>query len=271
MNTASDSDSAIITIIEDCARRSHAGTIDFGAVVARLGAAGVESYYVDYRRGVATYYLAAGVAHAVPMPEGHDEAIPAAFAVEAVREAIRGAQSGAVKYPEFVRRTRAAGCVGYHVWIAGQHVVYLGRRGESWLESFPPAPTATPARPNVALVQQFYAALRHRDLPAAFALFAPDLVIEQSGEVPWGGHYTGHAGARDFFGKVGHWLNSTLALERFIDAGDHVVAVGRTRGTVNATGARYDVPIAHAWQVRDGRLARAHFMIDNPTMLAALV
>lgn len=273
MSTAHPIDSTIITTIEDCARSSLTGALHFGAVVARLDAASVESYHVDYRRGVATYYLPSGAAHAVPMPMEPDPAagaIPEAFAAEAVHEAVRGAQSGAVQYPEFVRRTRAAGCVGYHVWISGQHVVYLGRRGESCSEPFPAAPPTEPARPNVLLVQRLYDAFRRRDFPAAFALFAPDLVIEQSGEVPWGGHFAGHAGARDFFAKLGHQLSSTLALERLIDAGDHVVAVGRTRGTVNATGASYDVPIAHAWQVQGGQLVRAHFMIDNPTMLAAL-
>ena len=64
-------------------------------------------------------------------------AIPEAFDAEAVRGAIRGAQQGTVKYPEFVHRTMASGCVGYFVWIAGRHVRYLGRRGECHVEPFP--------------------------------------------------------------------------------------------------------------------------------------
>jgi hypothetical protein len=39
-------------------------------------------------------------------------------------------------YPEFKALTQAAGCIGYTVWIAGRHVVYLGRRGESHVERF---------------------------------------------------------------------------------------------------------------------------------------
>ena len=49
--------------IEDCARQSHAGTIDFGTVVERLSAAGVESYHVDYRAGRSTYYTSDDQVH----------------------------------------------------------------------------------------------------------------------------------------------------------------------------------------------------------------
>jgi hypothetical protein len=42
-------------------------------------------------------------------------------------------------YPEFLRLSRAAGCVGYVVWLAGRHVTYFGRRGETHVEHFPAA------------------------------------------------------------------------------------------------------------------------------------
>lgn len=40
-------------------------------------------------------------------------------------------------YPEFKRATMAAGCVGYVVWMAGSHVDYFGRKGETHVERFP--------------------------------------------------------------------------------------------------------------------------------------
>ncbi|MFG5410135.1 hypothetical protein ABXN37_21045 [Piscinibacter sakaiensis] len=54
-----------------------------------------------------------------------------------MRAAIRAAQQGTLAYPDFKRRTQAAGCVGYTVWIAGRHVVYHGRLGETHVEPFP--------------------------------------------------------------------------------------------------------------------------------------
>lgn len=252
--------------IEDCARQSHAGTIDFGTVVERLTAAGVESYHVDYRAGRATYYTTDDRVHAFTL-ELPEPAIADAFDGAAVQAAVRGAQRGEVKYPEFVRRTRAAGCVGYDVWISGRQVVYHGRRGEQHIEWMP---GGAPGRDNVEVVKHVYAAYARRDVAAALALHAPAAQIDQSREVPWGDHYEGEAGVREFFARLGRAVDSTLALERFIDAGDHVVALGRSRGTEKAHGRRFDVPIAHVWHIRDGKVASVHYHIDNPTMLAAL-
>lgn len=122
--------------IEECARGSHEATLTFPEVVARLASAGVESYFADYRRGTTTYYLGSGTSHAVPL-HTPDVAVPEAFDLHGIVEAIRGSQRGEVKYPEFVRRSMASGCIGYFVWIAGRHVRYLGRRGEDHVERFP--------------------------------------------------------------------------------------------------------------------------------------
>jgi uncharacterized protein YbcV (DUF1398 family) len=124
-------------IIDECARDSHAGTASFGAIVARLMSVGVESYFADYRRGETTYYLPTGESHSVSL---HAPELPIAEAFDTgeVVAAIRGAQQGEVKYPEFVRRTMSAGCVGYFVWIAGRHVRYLGRSGQDHVEHIPP-------------------------------------------------------------------------------------------------------------------------------------
>ena len=134
-------ESSVAAIIEECARASHAGITSFGTVVAQLIELGVESYHADYRRGETTYYLPDGATHTVPL-HTPGPAPAEAFRAEAVREAVGGAQRGEVRYPEFVRRTMAAGCVGYWVWLAGRHVVYHGRRGEAYVEPFPgqPAP-----------------------------------------------------------------------------------------------------------------------------------
>jgi len=131
-------DATTIAVVEECAHGSHAGTMDFGTVVGKLIAAGIESYHADYRHGDTTYYLPSGATHAVKL------AVPGlpvaeAFDARAVEAAVRGAQRGDVKYQEFMRLTMNAGCVGYMVWIAGRHVQYLGRRGETHVEHFPAA------------------------------------------------------------------------------------------------------------------------------------
>ena len=119
-------------------------------------------------------------------------------------------------------------------------------------------------------VKAAYEAFGRRDIPEIFALFSPEIEILQSEELPWGGRYCGHEGARQFFGKLTSQINSTLELERFISAGDQVVAIGWTKGTVNENGAAYRVSIAHVWKVSHGLVVQVQFLIDNPAMLSAL-
>jgi uncharacterized protein YbcV (DUF1398 family) len=115
---------------------SSEGRIHFGQVIGQLMGVGVESYHVDYRSGRSTYHLPNGDTLDLPF-EKPTEGIADGFDGEAVRAAIRGAQQGRVMYPEFKRLTQGAGCAGYTVWIAGRHVTYFGRRGETHVERLP--------------------------------------------------------------------------------------------------------------------------------------
>ena len=126
----------IRSVIEWAAKSSKAGTVHFAEVVKALVDAGVESYYADYRAGTKTYYLPDGSTHTVRLDQP-DVPIAEGFDTVAVRDAIRGAQRGDVKYPQFLCLTRAAGCVGYIVWLAGRHVSYFGSLGQTHIEHFP--------------------------------------------------------------------------------------------------------------------------------------
>ncbi|MGY4827056.1 DUF1398 domain-containing protein [Sphaerotilaceae bacterium SBD11-9] len=131
--------------IEHCAQASKDGSAHFPDIVKALIGAGVESYFADYRANATRYYLPDGDTHAVPLapPAGVPTAEPIAepiaerFDAAALQQAIRGAQAGRVMYPEFLRLSRAAGCVGYITWLAGQQVTYFGRLGETHVEPFP--------------------------------------------------------------------------------------------------------------------------------------
>lgn len=123
-------------IIQSTFDASNEGRIHFGTVIGQLMSANVEAYHVDYRSGRTTYYLIDGETLDL------DFELPANnignnFDVNAVRSAIAGAQRGVVVYPAFKHRTQQAGCIGYMVWIAGRHVTYYGRKGESHIERFP--------------------------------------------------------------------------------------------------------------------------------------
>ena len=115
---------------------SSQGRIHFGQVVGNLMSAHVESYHVDYRSGRTTYFLPQGETLDLRF-DLSSAPIAEAFDGEALRAAIRGAQQGTVMYPAFKQLSQQAGCVGYTVWIAGRHVTYLGRKGETHVERFP--------------------------------------------------------------------------------------------------------------------------------------
>jgi len=127
---------ATLTAIASTFAASSAGSIHFGQVIAQLMAAGVEAYHVDYRAGRSTYYLPGGETHTIGL-EPPAQPVAPVFSQEGIVAAIRGAQAGTVKYPEFKRLSQAAGCASYTVWIAGCHVTYYGRKGEMHVEQFP--------------------------------------------------------------------------------------------------------------------------------------
>ena len=123
---------------------------------------------------------------------------------------------------------------------------------------------------NVEKVKQIYAAFGRRDLAAVFALVSTEVEIVQSTQLPWGGNYRGHDGLRKFLEKLTQHVNSAVIVDRFIDAGNNIVAIGRTQGTVIASGQSFDVPVAHVWELRDGLIVRFMPYVDHPTVLAAM-
>ena len=65
-------------------------------------------------------------------------------------------------------------------------------------------------------------------------------------------------------------IDSKVEIEAIFEADGEVIQVGRTKGTVVATGVPFDIAEVHRWTIEDGRAVRAHFAIDTPGMLEAL-
>jgi len=125
-------------VIYDLVRGSLTAELSFAEIVGRLSEIGVERYHADYSRQETTYYLANGESLVVTIPWGSDT-IATEFSATAIEEAVRKSQRGEHSYDDFVRKTMAAGCVGYFVQIAGRRVLYFGRGGEIHTEWFPGA------------------------------------------------------------------------------------------------------------------------------------
>jgi uncharacterized protein YbcV (DUF1398 family) len=112
--------------------------MSFPQVISKLMSAGVERYHADLVRSEKTYFLPGGESRVIPNDD-IGRAPAAAFSAESVEAAVKAIQKGEIDYKTFCERVMDAGCVGYHVHIAGQRVVYYGRSGDSHVEWFPGA------------------------------------------------------------------------------------------------------------------------------------
>src|ERR1700734_3943425 len=125
-------------IIHEVTVATQEGKLTFPQVVGKLLAESVESYCVDFVAGRKTYYAMNGETLTESMILKLDP-VAEEFSGTDLVSAIRGAQPDTVRYPEFVKRSTAAGVAGYRAFLTGRQVVYFGRKGEMHIEKFPSA------------------------------------------------------------------------------------------------------------------------------------
>ena len=123
---------------------------------------------------------------------------------------------------------------------------------------------------DIEVVRSVYEAMAARDFDRLVALIDPEFVVTQDERLPWGGRHVGHEGFATFAAALTGTITSAVTHDELFEADGDVVQVGHTRGTVNASGAAFDIPEVHRWTIRDGRAVAAHFSIDTPAMLAAI-
>jgi len=120
------------------------------------------------------------------------------------------------------------------------------------------------------VVGQIYEAFGRKDAEAALALFDPAIEIRQSDALPWGGSFSGHEGALQFFGTLMAHIDTHVEIDRLIVAGDSVVEVGRTCGRATGSGTEFEIDEVHVWTVRDGLAVRMEAYVDDAAMLEAI-
>jgi ketosteroid isomerase-like protein len=109
-----------------------------------------------------------------------------------------------------------------------------------------------------------------RDLEQLPLLLDEGIVITQDPALPWGGRFEGHDGFLMFAAALTGTITSDVEIDSVFAADGDVIQMGHTVGTVNATGAPFDIAEVHRWTLVDGKAVRAHFSIDTPAMLAVL-
>ncbi len=123
---------------------------------------------------------------------------------------------------------------------------------------------------DVEVISAIYDAMADKAFDRLFPLLHPDIVVTQDRSLPWGGRYEGHDGFATFGLTLTSTIDSIVTTEAIFQAGDEVLQMGHTRGTVVATGAPFDCAEVHRWTLANGLAKTAHFAIDTPAMLRAL-
>lgn len=119
------------------------------------------------------------------------------------------------------------------------------------------------------IVADHYAASARRDLSGMLADLADDVQWTEMAGFPCAGTYTGAQQIIDnVFVVLGRdWVDFGFTLERLIDGGETVVALGDYRATHQHTGKAMHARVAHVWQVAGDKVRRFEQFTD--TLLVA--
>lgn len=125
---------------------------------------------------------------------------------------------------------------------------------------------------NVRLVRKAYTTFGSGEFDAFFALFEDDFEWIVSDGFPYGGRYRGRDEVMDgVFTRIrADWDTFTHDIDRLIDGGDTVVAVGRYEGTHGTTGVQVTAPFVHVFDIEVGKIRRFQQFTDTAQFQAAL-
>ena len=93
------------------------------------------------------------------------------------------------------------------------------------------------------------------DFTAMAATLAPDVVLHQSPDLPWGGDFHGHAGYEDWARQMSAAFDQLEVRDRrFFVEGDTVVITCRLITRSRATGEVLDLPMAQVVRTSGDRI-----------------
>lgn len=115
------------------------------------------------------------------------------------------------------------------------------------------------------VVQSLYSTFADGDIEAALELLDPEVEWVTPETLPWSrGRYEGREDVALYFASfAGALTEARVEPETFVTDEDRVVVLGYERATCTATGRRFDAPFAHAFRVRDGRIATMRGIVDT--------
>ncbi|MHC5936110.1 nuclear transport factor 2 family protein [Nostoc sp.] len=123
----------------------------------------------------------------------------------------------------------------------------------------------------IEIVKKAYIYLNEKDIPSYFSLMSPNVEFYQTEELPWGGQYRGFDEIKVFLSKIFPLIDSSVEISHYIQAGNQIVAIGKTSGVAKLTGKKFSCNLAHIWTVKEEKIVRLEVYIDTDAMNAALI
>jgi ketosteroid isomerase-like protein len=127
---------------------------------------------------------------------------------------------------------------------------------------------ASQQQDNVEMARERYEAFNDQQVEAVLAGFDDQIEWHAPEGAMFGGTYHGpEAVVENVFERVYAEIEDLeLEVERFVDGGETVVALGRVHGRARDTGASLDIPFAHVIDMDGGKITRFQEYADTAQM-----
>ena len=120
-------------------------------------------------------------------------------------------------------------------------------------------------------LRRIYEALSRWDVEELVRDVTHDFELSVPETLPLGGTRHGQDGLEAFATIYQDHVEGIWAdPDDFLDAGDRMVVLGRTRGTVRGSGKEFEVHFAAVWTMTDGVASRCRNYFDTAPIIAAL-
>lgn len=125
---------------------------------------------------------------------------------------------------------------------------------------------------NLEIMQGHYAGSDAKDLAAMLAPLSPTSEWTEMAGFPCAGTYVGpDAVVENVFKVLGaEWEGYTVKVDRLLDAGDTIIAVGTYHATYRKTGKRMSARVVHVWDLKDGKVTKFEQFTDTALVAQAM-
>ncbi|MEU3985368.1 nuclear transport factor 2 family protein [Streptomyces sp. NPDC026672] len=130
--------------------------------------------------------------------------------------------------------------------------------------------TDSTAQSPADVVRGLYDALGRGDVPGVLARLAPEVVVDEPSQLPYGGVHRGReAFARSVLGAMTGHADITVTEAAVYEGPAGVVGTLTGRLTARSTGEEYPLTMVEIHQVENGTVRRIDVYTKNPHELAA--